>query len=65
LAPDLALVTTLSQAGCRVMAEGRYNSPELAAQAKRHGMGGDRRLSHYPAGAYLPVVLQRTPGGGE
>lgn len=35
--PDLALVTTLSQAGCRVMAEGRYNSPELAAQAKRHG----------------------------
>lgn len=35
--PDLELVTTLSQAGCRVMAEGRYNSPELAAQAKRHG----------------------------
>lgn len=35
--PDLALVTTLSQTGCRVMAEGRYNSPELAAQAKRHG----------------------------
>lgn len=35
--PDLALVTTLSQAGCRVMAEGRYNSPELAALAKRHG----------------------------
>lgn len=37
LAPDLALVTTLSQAGCRVMAEGRYNTPELAAQARRHG----------------------------
>lgn len=35
--PDLTLVTTLSQAGCRVMAEGRYNSPELAALAKRHG----------------------------
>lgn len=35
--PDLALVTTLSKAGCRVMAEGRYNSPELAALAKRHG----------------------------
>lgn len=35
--PDLALVTILSQAGCRVMAEGRYNTPELAAQAKRHG----------------------------
>lgn len=35
--PDLALVATLSQAGCRVMAEGRYNSPEWAAQAKQHG----------------------------
>lgn len=35
--PDLALVTALSQAGCRVMAEGRYNTPEWAAQAKRHG----------------------------
>ncbi len=36
-APDLALVAALSQAGCRVMAEGRYNSPESAAQAKQHG----------------------------
>lgn len=35
--PDLALVSTLSQAGCRVVAEGRYNSPELAAQAIEHG----------------------------
>ncbi|WP_324008154.1 N-acetylmannosamine-6-phosphate 2-epimerase [Aeromonas dhakensis] len=31
--PDLALVTALKQAGCFVMAEGRYNSPKLAAQA--------------------------------
>lgn len=36
-APDLALVSSLSQAGCRVVAEGRYNSPELAAQAINHG----------------------------
>lgn len=36
-APDLALVATLSKAGCRVVAEGRYNSPELAAQAIQHG----------------------------
>lgn len=36
-APDLALVSSLSQAGCRVVAEGRYNSPELAAQAIEHG----------------------------
>lgn len=35
--PDLALVRALSDAGCRVIAEGRYNSPELAAQAMRHG----------------------------
>ncbi|MGL6434649.1 N-acetylmannosamine-6-phosphate 2-epimerase [Aeromonas rivipollensis] len=31
--PDLVLVTALKQAGCFVMAEGRYNSPQLAAQA--------------------------------
>lgn len=36
-APDLALVAALSQAGCRVMAEGRYNSPEWAAHAKQQG----------------------------
>ncbi|WP_312073130.1 N-acetylmannosamine-6-phosphate 2-epimerase [Atlantibacter sp.] len=35
--PDLALVSALAANGCRVMAEGRYNSPELAAQALRHG----------------------------
>lgn len=35
--PDLALVSALSQAGCRVVAEGRYNSPQLAAQAIGHG----------------------------
>ncbi len=35
--PDLALVRALSDAGCRVIAEGRYNSPELAAQAMQHG----------------------------
>ena len=35
--PDLALVRALAQAGCRVMAEGRYDSPELAAAALRAG----------------------------
>ncbi|MGJ3502104.1 Putative N-acetylmannosamine-6-phosphate 2-epimerase [Piscirickettsia salmonis] len=37
LAPDLNLVKRLSQAGCYVVAEGRYNSPELAAAAIAHG----------------------------
>jgi N-acylglucosamine-6-phosphate 2-epimerase len=54
--PDLALVRALSDAGCRVIAEGRYNSPELAALAMRTGVGGDGWLGNYPAGAYLPVV---------
>ncbi|HAT1683922.1 TPA: N-acetylmannosamine-6-phosphate 2-epimerase [Klebsiella oxytoca] len=35
--PDLALVTALSSAGCRVIAEGRYNTPAQAADAIRHG----------------------------
>lgn len=35
--PDLMMVSELSGAGCRVIAEGRYNSPELAAQAMAHG----------------------------
>ncbi len=35
--PDLALVSALAKAGCRVIAEGRYNSPALAAQAMQHG----------------------------
>jgi N-acylglucosamine-6-phosphate 2-epimerase len=35
--PDLALVRTLAQAGCRVMAEGRYDTPERAAAALRAG----------------------------
>ncbi len=28
--PDYQLVIDLAKAGCRVMAEGRYNTPELA-----------------------------------
>ncbi|HEX4500939.1 MAG TPA: N-acetylmannosamine-6-phosphate 2-epimerase [Scandinavium sp.] len=36
-APDLALVSALNEAGCRVIAEGRYNSPELAAKGMQHG----------------------------
>ncbi|OOF79150.1 N-acetylmannosamine-6-phosphate 2-epimerase [Rodentibacter caecimuris] len=32
-APDYQLVKDLKAAGCRVMAEGRYNSPELAKTA--------------------------------
>ncbi|EBF1547757.1 N-acetylmannosamine-6-phosphate 2-epimerase, partial [Salmonella enterica] len=35
--PDLAMVTQLSHAGCRVIAEGRYNTPALAANAIEHG----------------------------
>lgn len=35
--PDLALVRALSDAGCRVIAEGRYNLPALAALAMQHG----------------------------
>ena len=35
--PDLALVQALHAAGCRVIAEGRYNTPAQAAEAMRHG----------------------------
>ena len=35
--PDLALVKALTKAGCRVNAEGRYNTPAQAAEAMRHG----------------------------
>ncbi|ACY83368.1 N-acetylmannosamine-6-phosphate 2-epimerase [Edwardsiella piscicida] len=35
--PDLALVHALSSAGCRVIAEGRYNTPAQAAQALSQG----------------------------
>ncbi|MBU6193352.1 MAG: N-acetylmannosamine-6-phosphate 2-epimerase [Burkholderiales bacterium] len=35
--PDLALVSALAQKGCRVMAEGRYDTPERAAQAIQAG----------------------------
>lgn len=35
--PDFALVKSLHQAGCRVIAEGRYNTPQLARQAMDMG----------------------------
>lgn len=35
--PDIELVRQLVQAGCRVIAEGRYNSPELAAAVMKAG----------------------------
>lgn len=35
--PDLTMVFELSNAGCRVIAEGRYNSPALAAKAIEQG----------------------------
>lgn len=35
--PDLDLVGRLAAAGCRVMAEGRYDTPDLAAQALTRG----------------------------
>ena len=36
-APDLSLVACLARAGCRVMAEGRYDTPAGAAAARRAG----------------------------
>ena len=35
--PDYQLVKDLKAAGCRVMAEGRYNTPELAKTAIKIG----------------------------
>lgn len=35
--PDLALVSRLARAGCRVMAEGRYDTPARAAAALQSG----------------------------
>lgn len=35
--PDFAIVKSLSYAGCRVIAEGRYNTPAQAAEAMRNG----------------------------
>lgn len=35
--PDLELVKRLNSSGCRVMAEGRYNTPELAKSAIEAG----------------------------
>ncbi|EAM7073186.1 hypothetical protein R5D33_002695 [Salmonella enterica] len=35
--PDLAMVAQLSHTGCRVIAEGRYDTPALAASAIAHG----------------------------
>lgn len=37
VAPDIELVRQLAQAGCRVIAEGRYNSPAQAAQVMAAG----------------------------
>jgi N-acylglucosamine-6-phosphate 2-epimerase len=50
--PDLALVRSLRDLGGFVMAEGRYNTPELAAEARRAGAdcvtvgGALTRLEH-------------------
>ncbi|MCS5960160.1 hypothetical protein LNP74_09490 [Klebsiella pneumoniae subsp. pneumoniae] len=39
----------LSVAGCRVIAEGRYNTPAQAAESDAlRRVGGDRRLGDYP-----------------
>ncbi|EHV9142467.1 N-acetylmannosamine-6-phosphate 2-epimerase [Salmonella enterica] len=35
--PDLTMVSALNNAGCRVIAEGRYNAPALAAKAIDNG----------------------------
>ena len=35
--PDLQLVTALAEQGCRVIAEGRYNTPMMAARGMQAG----------------------------
>lgn len=52
--PDLAMVTQLSHAGCRVIAEGRYNTPALAANAIEHGA---RQLPLVPLSPVLSISV--------
>lgn len=35
--PDMELISRLAQADCRVVAEGRFRTPEQAAEALRRG----------------------------
>ena len=61
--PDLALVERLSQAGCRVMAEGRYDTPARAAAALRAGAWavtvGSALTRLEVATAWFATALQR------
>lgn len=64
--PDLALVKQLSQEGCRVIAEGRYNSPALAAAAISAGAyavtvgSAITRIEHI-CGWFCDAIQQQVP----
>ncbi|CFR04029.1 N-acetylmannosamine-6-phosphate 2-epimerase [Yersinia frederiksenii] len=64
--PDLALVKQLSQAGCRVIAEGRYHSPALAAAAISAGAyavtvgSAITRIEHI-CGWFCDAIAQYSP----
>lgn len=65
--PDLQLVRDLTAHGCRVMAEGRYNTPELAGVAIENGAyavtvgSALTRLEHI-VGWFVGAIKQRKLG---
>lgn len=65
--PDLQLVRDLTAHGCRVMAEGRYNTPELAGVAIENGAyavtvgSALTRLEHI-VGWFVEAIKQRKSG---
>lgn len=65
--PDLQLVRDLTAHGCRVMAEGRYNTPELAGVAIENGAyavtvgSALTRLEHI-VGWFVGAIKQRKSG---
>lgn len=66
-APDLSLVARLADAGCRVMAEGRYDTPQLAAQALGHGawavtVGSALTRLEVAAGRFVQALGRRVYG---
>ena len=58
--PDLTLVQCLSAAGCRVIAEGRYNTPAQAAEAMRCGAWAVTVGSAITISCFLRGVLEYT-----
>lgn len=68
--PDLALVARLSAAGCRVMAEGRYNTPAQAAAALRAGawavtVGSAITRLEVVTGWFVDALRQTDPRGND